>query len=167
MKKTILFSFLIFLMGAILVSQEKDTSGLNEKDKEALVKLVFTPKSFMESADVRLYPETLVLFKKNIYEKMKGNLFLGYQFDDGVSLDTKEVQFVHLGCLKGLEKYKEPFIEVMKRAWESEGYRFVDESHIKMGVALVSVVPEKTDESFPGLVIECYFQNEKLLQPNL
>lgn len=156
MKRTILI-FLLLNVVLPMFSQEK--KGLNDEEKEALIKLVFTPKPFVESADVKMYPETLVLFKKHIYEKMKGNIFLGYNYNEGVSIDSKDVQFVHLGCLKGLEKYKGSFLEVMKRTWESEGFKFVEKSHIQMGVAIVSVVPEKTDESFPGLVLEYYFKN--------
>ncbi len=153
--------FLIAVMMFALPIFAQENTGLNDEEKEALIKLVFTPKPFAESADVRQYPETLVLFKKHIYEQMKGNIFLGYNFNEGVSVDTKEVQFVHLGSLKGLEKYKASFLEVMKRAWENEGFKFVENSHIQMGVAIVSVVPEKTDESFPGLVLEYYFRNTK------
>jgi hypothetical protein len=161
MKKIIVLTVLMLFVGSALIAQEEDSSGLSEKDKAELVKMVFTPKPFMESADVRMYPETMVLFKNSIYEKMKGNVFLGYQHDEGVSVDTKVVQLVQLESLQGFEEYKAPFFEVMKRAWGKEGMSLVEKSHIKMGIAIVSVVPEKTEESFPGLVLEYYILNEK------
>lgn len=100
-------------------------------------------------------------FSQKIYEKLKGNYFLGYIYDEGFSFAGDEIQ---LDIVKGTYKTKK-FLKAFKEAGRiSAGknkIKLVKNSSYGIGVALVGVQFTKTKSSLPGVMLEVYLTNRK------
>lgn len=137
-------------------------SNLSEDQKIQLIKDVIKREPFLkESADIKYKPHTVGKFFNNkIYSRLKGNDILGYIYDQGFFSNTKDITIKTLKLIGDTKKYKNDFINTLKYVAKKMNVRFVKNSHIKLGIALLQVQEEKTKNSYPGALVEFYFVNE-------
>ncbi|MBN1199208.1 MAG: hypothetical protein JXA23_07640, partial [Bacteroidales bacterium] len=134
---------------------------LTDEQKLELAKVVFTPHEFLKSPDVKYYPETVgKFFTTPIYEKMTGNIYLGYSYSEGIVFEGNRVGIDKLKVLEDTEPYKKLFVERVLKVTQQNGIEITTENtRFKMGICLVSVAPETTDETYAGLVAEMYIND--------
>lgn len=163
-----LFMFFIFITSN-LFPQKNDNpfSKLSRGDKEQLIKLITDARPFLETAvDVR-YEHTLNLFfNRKIYLKLKGNPFLGYVFDEGISIKGNRIKVDCFKSRSGLEPYRRIFERLFRemiRENKRDCCRVVldEKSPYSLGIFIADVTPKKQDKLIPSVTIELYIKDNR------
>jgi hypothetical protein len=158
MKK--IFTILLIVI-AIIKVDAVEKFKLDEEQKKALIKLVFSIHPFIDSPHYKKSKETLNhFFTEKIYELLSGNPFIGYTFDQGIIIDEKKIKIDIFKAAPNEVKYKEEFYNVLKNFLKANDIVLTKEKvRYKIGICLVSIVPKKTQESFPGVCLEMYISD--------
>jgi hypothetical protein len=113
-----------------------------------------------DSPDVYLEPQSLNgFFTPAIYRKLQGNVYFGYQYDEGFLLENNTVRIEVLknltpdaSCGTALQLA----LETCLKAAEIE----VDpHAHHQLGICVVGLEPRETPQTLPGVMVEAYFRN--------
>lgn len=147
----------------------KMSSGLSEKEQEELIMLVLRTHPFKSSPDQKYGKETLnKFFSSKIYEKLRGNVFLGYSYDEGLEFSGNRIGLDILKTTEQTREYKKAFLKNMVRVFNKKTIEIIGQSgqnanteRYGLGMCIVSVQPVRTKESFPGLVVEMYITDKK------
>jgi len=128
-----------------------------------LARMLAREDPFLEGPDVKYAPDTIgKFFKKEIYEGLRGNPFMGYYLEDGGGYTGSKTKTIWIDVLAGFEETK-PWHQVIRSAMEKlaevKGYKLDKNSPNRVGFYAIQVHPEKTKTSHPGIVAEIYIQN--------
>lgn len=130
-----------------------------------LFKLLTNRQYFTKSFEYKNYKKTLnQFFKEPIYEKLTGNLFLGYVFvEKGFNFRGKSFRIDRLISLKNIDRkylslFREKFYYILKKF----GYKVTkqgEHSDFSIGLCIVSVYDKDDKISQKGLTYEFYLKN--------
>ena len=149
-------SLLLVLCPLALFAQTVES----EKDlKEGLVHAmrISAKKPFLkDSSDVLLEPQSLNhFFTDRIYEKLEGNAYFGYRFDEGFSCHKREVSIEEIKDLTG--KTADAYRLSLEQALFE--YEIKKDAACQIGVAIVGVEAAETKDTLPGVMVEAYLRN--------
>ena len=174
MKKAITIIFIIIsvsmlsilLQGSAPGKKSKKSSGLSEKEQEELIMLILRTHPFKSSPDIKYGKETLnQFFTSKIYEKLRGNVFLGYSYDEGLEFYGYRIGLDILKTTEQTRGYKKVFLKSMLKVFNKKTIEIIGQTgkteRYGLGICIVSVQPVRTKESFPGLVVEMYITDKK------
>ncbi len=162
--KTYMFCLVMSFIFTVLPAQETSKTRLLKKEQAIeLAKMLAREDVFLEGPDVKFAPETIgKFFKKEVYEQMRGNPFMGYYFEEGgryVGSKTKTIWIDIIAGLSGTKPWHNMIRQAMEKLAETKGYVFDSEAPNRLGFYVIQVHPEKTKTSHPGIVVEMYIQN--------
>ena len=156
--KTILF---LFFTAAALFAQEK-TAGMTEAEfKEGLLVLarMSETKPFLkDSPDVYLEPKSLgQFFTDKIYQRLEGNGYFGYRWNEGFTCDKREVSIEEIKDLT--ETTGAAYRAALEMALSGADYKIKPGAACQIGLAIVGVETKETDRTLPGVMVEAYLRN--------
>ena len=163
MKKKIVLIIILSLISLALYSKN-DKNNLTKEQKKKLVKLVFTERPFLKAPDLKYYPETCNNFFTNeIYKVLKGNMFLGYYYDEGFKFSGKKIFLKLMKFTNDTVKIKKDYRNIFIKVFEKIGYKLDDKnSNFVLQMCVVSYTGKLTKKSYPNVVIEYMLYNKKL-----
>ncbi|MEN8153481.1 MAG: hypothetical protein ABFR75_05610 [Acidobacteriota bacterium] len=169
MKKKILLIFCLIVLLTIrgVPREENDNLGkfnsMTSEQKIQFIKDVIIRGPFLKkSADPRLKPYTIGKFFNNkIYKKLYGNDILGYIYDQGFAGISDKISVKIFKTTDRTRKYKSKFINILIAFLKKNKIRFVKESNVEMGIAMLDVDDGSSGRSLPGVLIEAYLKNNK------
>jgi len=148
---------LIFFMSFAQVKKPE----ISREDLE-FMKAASEKKPFLESSpDPDNEPQSVNrFFTQDIYERLAGNEYFGYSFDEGFSWNGDSVSMDIIKTIPSTRLYHHAFHESFKAALLDRGLDTVSQSPFRVGLCLVGVEPVRTRETVPGVMIEVYFSNQ-------
>ena len=165
-------SYLSFLTGIVigiaimLTLCQAKAFGQGEEltEKEFLegmvsIKRMIDQRPFLkDSLDVIWEPQTLnKFFTGKIYERLTGNAFLGYIWDEGFTCSAREVSIAEV---KDFTKtYGAAYRLALEQALTAGGYKVNPKANCQIGIAILGVEPKETDKTLPGVLVEAYLRN--------
>jgi hypothetical protein len=160
---------LILLSVSILPAVEKDLKEMSFAEASKKYQEITRVKSFLKTDAPREYPWSMnEFFDNSIYEKLVGNEFFGYYYDEGVNYDNPGniIAIDTLAVIKGrgYEKYKSRytriFLQTLKQS-EKYTYHVRKEARYSIGICIVSVKEKDDAESTKGIVLESYIKDRQ------
>ena len=157
----------LLLMSLVVALPSRDTGEnkgiLSREQALELARMLAREDAFLEGPDVKYAPETIGrFFKKEVYERLKGNPFMGYYFEEGGRYSGAKTRTLWVDVISGISETR-PWHKMVRRALErlaeTKGYGFDRNSPNRVGIYLIQVHPKKTKTSHPGIVAEIYLQN--------
>lgn len=150
----------IFVLGGLAAAQDAPVPPPTKQDLD-LIKMATALDPYSKSAEARQNPESLgVFFPKALYPKLLGNPIMGYLYDEGYSSGgQKVVKIGRYKIPKKMEAHSAAFKQCVQTACAKAGLRLGVDGRLELGVALVGVVPVKSDKSMPGVCVEFYVRN--------
>jgi hypothetical protein len=129
---------------------------LSATNKARLIKLLYDFQPFLKTAVDVHYPDTLNLFfTDKIYRRLKGNPFVGYLFDEGVTIRSNRF-CLNIDAPPAFKKYTAIFRDLLEKT-TSPVYR-LDFSAPSPGCTLhlfiVDINPEKSRGLIPSITLE-------------
>jgi hypothetical protein len=125
--------------------------GVNE-----LARLGAKKPFLRDSPDVLLEPKSLGhFFTDRIYQRLEGNAYFGYRFDEGFFCDDSELAITEIKDLTGTtgEAYRLALEQALTR------YKIVANAACHIGIAIVGVEAKETDRTLSGVMVEAYLRN--------
>jgi hypothetical protein len=113
-----------------------------------------------DSPDVYLEPKSLNrFFTEGIYEKLRGNAYVGYDYDEGFLLQGNTVQLEVLKDLTPERSCKAAFRLALGHALTAAGFEVKVTSHHQIGICIVGMEPRETTSTLAGIMVEAYVRN--------
>lgn len=164
MKKFTIAALLIFCFFFSAYAAEEKKALTKEQAME-LAKVLARQDPFLSGPDVKHAPETIgKFFKKEIYEGLRGNPFMGYYYEEGGKYTGEPTKTYWIDVVSGLDSAK-GYIKVIESAFEklaeTNGFQTDPNSPNRIGFFAIQVHPAKTETTHPGIVAEMYIQNRK------
>lgn len=158
--KRVTILLIIFLL-ALMIGFAKEPIGeteavnpirmLAEAERIELAKLLYSYKSFTETAPDINFPHTLNnLLDSTIYPKLKGNPFIGYIYDEGVSLNGAPVS-LHIRSAAHVGRYYPIFRKIFLHANQD---RTKIEPQPTLPFALSICLADVTIKPIPAVTLE-------------
>ena len=157
MRITKLLFALILCPIALFSQQEPKLSdadfitGVNE------LALLGAKKPFLkDSSDVLLEPKSLGhFFTDRIYQRLEGNAYFGYRFDEGFNCDESEVSIEEIRDLTGTTgaAYRLALEQAL------ENYKINPKAVCQIGLGIIGVEAKETDRTLAGVMVEAYLRN--------
>jgi hypothetical protein len=145
--------------------QAKPPQKMSKEEKEdflyglaALERMSATRPFLKDSSDVYLEPKSLnKFFTDRIYQRLAGNAYFGYKWDEGFTCNSDEIAIEEIKDLTGTA------IAAYRLALESslatDGYRINPKATCQIGLCIVGVEAKETDRTLPGVMVEAYLRN--------
>ena len=99
-------------------------------------------------------------FTDRIYERLKGNAYYGYTWDEGFNCSNREVSIEEIKDLSG--KYEKAYRLALEQSLTAGGYKINPKSVCQIGLAIVGAEPVETEKTLPGVLIEAFLRNAQL-----
>jgi hypothetical protein len=113
-----------------------------------------------DSPDVYLEPKSLNgFFTPPIYRKLQGNVYFGYQYDEGFLLQNSTVQIEVLKDLSPDASCQSAFQLALQEALKAAGIELNRQAHHQLGVCIVGLERHETPQTLAGVMVEAYFRN--------
>lgn len=116
-----------------------------------------------DSPDVYLESQSLGrFFAREIYQKLRGNAYFGYEHDEGFLMEGNAIQ---IGVLKDLapgKPYQTAYRLALDEALKTSGFALKPSAAHQIGVCIVGVEPNETAKTLPGIMVEAYLHNKQL-----
>jgi hypothetical protein len=125
-----------------------------------LRRLSATKPFLTDSPDVYLEPQSLNgFFTPPIYRKLQGNVYFGYQYDEGFLLQNNTVQIEVLKNLTPDTSCWTAFQLALETSLKAASIRLDPQAHHQIGVCIVGMESHETPQTLPGIMVEAYFRN--------
>jgi hypothetical protein len=109
-----------------------------------------------DSSDVLLEPQSLnQFFTDRIYQKLEGNAYFGYRWDEGFTCNKREVSIEEI---RDLTKTTADAYRLALEQALSE-YEIKPFAACQIGLAIVGVETVKTKDTLSGVMVEAYLRN--------
>ena len=142
---------LLFAEEEIKMSEADFVAGVNE-----LARLGAKKPFLRDSSDVLLEPKSLGhFFTDRIYQRLEGNAYFGYRFDEGFFCDDSEVSIAEIKDLTGTtgEAYRLALEQALTQ------FKINPKAACQIGIAVVGVEAKETDRTLSGVMVEAYLRN--------
>lgn len=165
--KTInLLLVLLFLAGPLLGQAGKNRPQAGppvSKEELAALYRVMAIRPFLEdSPDLRTDPGTIgKFFNQAVYEKLKGNRFYGYTYDEGYTPPAEKTVCLRLvTTLPTLKQYERALLYALVAGAVRAGWKPAAAAPAEIGVCLLGV-DQKSQPGQAGILIEAYLKNDR------
>jgi len=159
-----LIPILIFLSPvAVLFGQEKPTERqMNHSefiDGMTLLMRLGASKPFLtDSQDVYLEPQSLnQFFTDRIYQRLEGNAYFGYRWDEGFNCKNREVSIEEIKDLT--ETAGAAYRLALEQALRGAGYEIKPQAACQIGLCIVGIEAAETKNTLAGVMVEAYLRN--------
>jgi len=148
---------LLLLCPLALFGQESSMTDAEFRDGVAFMGRISANRPFLkDSSDVLLEPESLNrFFTDRIYQKLTGNAYFGYKWDEGFSCPSKEVSIAEVKDLA--EKIAPAYRLALEQALAD--YQIRTDAVCQIGVSIVGIENKETERTLPGVMVEAYLLN--------
>jgi len=152
-----LIPLLLILCPLSLFGQE--TAMTETELREGMVHLMrlAAKKPFLkDSSDVLLEKQSLNrFFTDRIYQRLEGNAYFGYRWDEGFTCNKREVSIEEIKDLTGTTN------AAYRLALEQAlfDWRIKPDAECQIGLAIVGVEAKETERTLPGVMVEAYLRN--------
>ena len=156
-----LIPFAIILFSLSLFGQGNKPSITESEFREELLHLMrmSTNKPFLrDSSDVLLERQSLNrFFTDRIYERLTGNAYFGYRWDEGFTCPVREISIVEIKDLTGTTAaaYR---LALEQALFE---YQIKPDAVCQIGLAIVGIEAKETERTLPGVMVEAYLRNSE------
>jgi len=158
-RKLILFLLFPASVGT-LFGQAKPTE-FSESDMALLAtaaRLGATHPFLDDSSDVWLEPDSLnKFFTDKIYQRLAGNAYYGYKWDEGFTCDGKEIAIEEIKDLTGTASAA--YRLALEQSLIADKYQINPKAVCQIGVCIVGVEAAETERTLPGVMVEAYLRN--------
>jgi hypothetical protein len=122
---------------------------------------VVARKPFLtDSPDVYLEPKSLNrFFTEGIYKKLRGNAYVGYDYDEGFLLQGNTVELEVLKDLTPERSCKAAFRLALEQSFNAAGFEIKTTSPHQVGICIVGIEPRKTPSTLAGIMVEAYVRS--------
>jgi hypothetical protein len=137
---------------------------LDTRSYLAELRRLSTKRPFLDdSPDVHLESQSLGrFFTREIYQKLRGNAYFGYQHDEGVLVEGSAIQLEVLKDLTPGKPYQAAYRLALDEALKTSGFALKPSAAIQIGVCLVGVEANETPKTLQGIMVEAYLHNKQL-----
>ncbi len=120
-------------------------------------------KSFLvDSPDVYLERGSLNhFFTAPIYRHLRGNVYFGYDYDEGFRLEGKEVAVEVLKDLTPGEACRAAYRLALLQALAAAGFDVKSAAGCRIGICIVGMESQETPKTLPGIMAEAYLSNSQ------
>ncbi len=153
----------ILCMSAVLAQAPTPKAAEpSRRDLEFLAK-VSAVRPFLEDCpDLKTDPRSIgQFFTPEIYARLRGNAYYGYQHDEGFAWPGGAVCLEPVRVVPSTKPYREAFGQALREALLQRGLRLESRAAARIGLCLVGAEPRPTVQSLPGIMVEVYFTNTK------
>jgi len=159
MALTKLFPILMILCPVLFFGQEATMTDAEFREGLAVLSRLGANKPFLkDSSDVHLEPQSLNrFFTERIYQRLEGNSYFGYRWNEGFNCAEKVVAIEEIRDLTGTAGAA--YRKALDLAFDAAGYQIKPNAVCQIGIAIVGVETKETDRTLPGVMIEAYFLN--------
>jgi hypothetical protein len=113
-----------------------------------------------DSPDAYLEPKSLNrFFTERIYKKLRGNAYVGYDYDEGFLLQGNTVQLEVLKDLTTEGSCKAAFRLALEQSFNAAGFEIKTTAPHQVGICIVGVEPRETPSTLAGIMVEAYIRN--------
>jgi len=152
---------IFFLSAGLLFGQEKPSDMTEAEFKEGLAVLarLGAVNTFLkDSSDVHLEPQSLNrFFTDRIYQRLEGNAYFGYRWNEGFTCSEKIVSIDELNDLTGTAGTA--YRKALELALDAAKYQIKTDAACRIGLSIVGIESRQTDRTIPGVLVEAYFRN--------
>jgi len=116
-----------------------------------------------DSPDVYLEPKSLnQFFTQAIYTKLRGNAYVGYEYDEGFTPQGKTVQIEVLKDITPGSSCKAAFRLAIERSLNTAGFQIKATAPHQIGICIVGMEPRETPSTLAGIMVEAYLRNSTI-----
>jgi len=154
-----IFTLVLLLFPFSLFSQTKPPTMTETELREGMVHLMRLSaiRPFLkDSSDVKLEKQSLnQFFTDRIYQRLEGNAYFGYRFDEGFICSKREVSIVEIKDLTQTTGSAFRFaLEQALFEWQIK-----PDAVCQIGLAIVGIEAKETRDTLPGVMVEAYLRN--------
>jgi len=138
-----------------------ERSAIDPREYLAELRRLGARKPFLaDSPDVYLEPQSLGhFFTEEIYRKLRGNAYFGYDYDEGFVTEGKTVQIEVLKDLTPGNGCQSAYRLALEQALNAAGFQLKHAAKIRMGVCIVGVESRETQKTLAGVMVEAFLRN--------
>jgi hypothetical protein len=130
----------------------------SRRDLEFLAKISAVRPFLEDCPDLRTDPQSIGrFFTAEIYARLRGNAYYGYQYDEGFAWPGGAVCLDPIRSVVSTRPYQEAFTQALREALRQRGLRLESRASARIGLCLVGAEPRQTIQTLPGIMIEVYF----------
>ena len=151
-----LFPYVLILLPLTLFSQTVESEADIKSGLVHVMRISAKAPFLKDSSDVLLEPQSLnQFFTDRIYEKLEGNAYFGYRWDEGFNCDKREVSITEIRDLtnKAADAYR---LALTQALFE---YEIKQDAVCQIGLAIVGVEAVETKDTLSGVMVEAYLRN--------
>ena len=168
MKKLLVITIIlgIFMtLGAIQKDAKKEIKNpfkeLSKQDQQDFLKLYYSDSPFSTSPDMKVKSTLYLFFTKPIYDKLAGNIFKGWKYDEGFQFHGNGISIERITGTKKADPYVVSLFNEIKKTLQAQEITFDGASSYKLGLSIVDVMPQKTKYTLPGITCEFFLCDTK------
>ena len=152
--------YLVFMSALMAQAPTQQAAEPSRRDLEFLAK-VSAVRPFLEDCpDLRTDPQSIGrFFTPEIYARLKGNAYYGYQYDEGFIWPGGAVCLEPVRAVPSTRPYVEAFSQTLREALRQRSIRLESRASARIGLGLVGAEPRQTVQTLPGIMVEIYFTN--------
>lgn len=141
-----------------------EPTGIDPRQALAELRRLGARRPFLtDSPDVYLEPKSLHrFFTEQIYRKLLGNAYFGYDHDEGFLLAGNQVQIEVLKDFSNGACCQNAFRIALEQALQAQDLVIRPRAPHQIGVSIVGVEREQTPNTLPGVMVEAYLRNSIL-----
>lgn len=125
-----------------------------------LARLGARKQFLVDSPDVYLEPKSLNhFFTDAIYQRLLGNAYFGYDYDEGFCFEGTAVQIQTLKDLTSGGACRTAYRLALTQSLSAAGLEIKDQAPCQIGLCIVGAEPRETAKTLPGIVLEAYLRN--------
>jgi hypothetical protein len=149
---------LTLTVGTLFGQEPEMTEAEFREGLLALARLGATNPFLKDSPDVYLEPRSLnQFFTDRIYQRLEGNAYFGYRWNEGFTCPEKAVSIEEIKDLT--ETTGAAYRRALEMSLEAEKYKIKPGAVCQIGLAIVGAETAETERTLPGVMVEAYFRN--------
>jgi hypothetical protein len=160
----VLSAALLLLVAASLGDSQDKPTLMDPRGYLAELRRLSAKRPFLrDSPDVYLESQSLGrFFTREIYQKLRGNAYFGYEHDEGFRMEGKEIQIELLRDLTSGQPYQSAYRLALEQSLKAAAFKPKPAASHQVGLCIVGVEPKETAKTLPGVMVEVYLRNSRL-----
>ncbi len=153
------------LVALVAVALHSETSeNVNQREALALMMRLGAKKPFLrDSSDVYLEPDSLnKFFTMPIYQKLEGNGYFGYRYNEGFSFGGSDVQIAVIKDITDGQRCLPAYRKAIENALAAAGLAINPKALCQIGICIVGIEERENEQTLPGIMVEAYLRNSAL-----